>query len=91
MRKHWAYRHAVCAIVLVAALAGEAAAQDMLRHVDLSSPQMTEAEMTRDEVLAALAAASPERPADLGGKRLSGLDLSGIDFGGASLRAAYLN
>jgi hypothetical protein len=34
-----------------------AAAQDMMQHVDLTSPEMTAAEMTRAEVEAAIAAA----------------------------------
>ena len=52
-----------------------ATAQDMMRHVDLSSPDMVSAEMTRGEVEAALAAATITAPADFTGKRLSGLDL----------------
>src|SRR5262245_24081977 len=68
-----------------------AAAQDMMRHVDLTSPEMTSAEMTRADVEAAIAAATPARPADFTGKKLSGLDLSGLDLSGAVLRAARLN
>jgi len=41
--------------------------------------------LTRDQVLAALAAATPQRPADLTGKDLSGLDLAGVDFKRANL------
>src|SRR4029077_19774216 len=41
-----------------------AGAQDMMRYLDLTSPAMTQAEMTRSEVQAALAAASAEHPAD---------------------------
>src|SRR5262249_38348387 len=59
-------------------LAHTAPAQDMMRHVDLTSPEMTSAEMTRAEVETALAAATAERPADFTGKKLSGLDLSGL-------------
>src|SRR5262245_65746096 len=68
-----------------------AAAQDMMRHVDLNSPEMTTAEMTRDEVAAKAAAATPSRPADFTGKKLSGLDLSGLDLSGAIFRTARLN
>jgi hypothetical protein len=45
-------------------IAMTAAAQDMMRHVDLSSPDMVSAEMTRGEVEAALAAATVAAPAD---------------------------
>ena len=61
-----------------------AAAQDMMQHVDLTSPEMTAAEMTRAEVEAAIAAATSTQPADFTGKKLSGLDLSGLDLSGAS-------
>ena len=44
-----------------------AAAQDMMRHVDLSSPDMVAAEMTRAEVEATLAAATSAAPADFTG------------------------
>ena len=57
-----------------------ATAQDMMRDVDLSSPGMVSAEMTRGEVEAALAAATNAAPADFTGKRLSGLDLSKLEF-----------
>ena len=45
-----------------------ATAQDMMRHVDLSSPDMVSAEMTRGEVETALAAATAAAPADFTGK-----------------------
>ena len=61
-------------------LAVTASAQDMMRHLDLSSPDMVSAEMTRMEVEAALAKATIVAPADFTGKRLSGLDLSGLDL-----------
>ena len=53
-------------LTLVAALAlfglsGGAAAQDMMRHVDLTSPDMVAAEMTRAQVQAALAEATSEK------------------------------
>jgi uncharacterized protein YjbI with pentapeptide repeats len=62
-------------------------AQDTLRHVDLASPDMVSAEMTRADVEAALASHQP----DFTGKKLSGLDLSGLDLSGVDLRAARLN
>ena len=84
----------VFAAPIAAALAwapiGSALAQDMMPGVDLSSPDMTSAEMTRGDVQAVLAATGGH-PADLSGKRLSGLDLSGLDFTGANLRLARLN
>jgi hypothetical protein len=57
-------------------LAAAAQAQDMMRDVDLSSPDMVSAEMTRAEVEAALATATVAALADFTGKRLSGLDIS---------------
>ena len=47
--------------------------------------------LTRQQVVAALAGASPSAPADFYSRNLSGLDLSGIDFKGANLAAAVLN
>jgi hypothetical protein len=55
-------------------LAVTATAQDMMRHVDLTSPDMVSADMTRADVEAALAAATVAAPADFTGKRLSSLD-----------------
>ena len=64
-------------------------AQDMMSHVDLSSPMFASAEMTRAEVEASLKALPGS--ADFSGRSLNGLDLSGLDFSGANLRAARLN
>src|SRR6201981_2879371 len=73
----------------------DGAAQDLLRYVDLNSPDMSSSEMTRVEVdallKAAAKAATEQRSADLEGKRLSHLDLSGLDFSGSNLRLARLN
>jgi len=66
-------------------------AQDAMDHVDLGSAEMTEPEMTRDELLALLSAAPADSPLDLTKKRLSGLDLRDIDFRGANLRWARMN
>jgi len=68
-----------------------ATAQDMMRYVDLSSPDMVSAEMTRGEVEAVLTMATVAAPADFTGKRLSGLDLSGLNLSSAIFRAARLN
>ena len=72
-----------------------AVAQDMLRYVDLNSPDMSTSEMTREEVGAVLKAqpqgGADQRSADLEGKRLSRLDLSGLDFSARNLRLAKLN
>ena len=46
--------------------------------------------LTRDQVLAALAAATPEHPASFVGKDLSGVDLSGVDFKRADLSRSRL-
>jgi hypothetical protein len=49
------------------------AAQGMMQHVDLASPEMTSAEMTRTDVEAAIASATSLHPADFTGKKLSGV------------------
>ena len=67
---------------------GAATAQDMMRHLDMSSPEMTSAEMIRADVEAVIASAAPGDAINFTGKRLSGLDLSGLDLSGAVLRAA---
>ena len=85
------YSRLAYAFVLMVLPCDFAAAQDMMRHVDLNSPQMTQAEMTRDDVVAELGRGTPEQPADLTGRQLNGLDLSGLDFSGAILRRVYLN
>ena len=56
---------------------------DMMSHVDLTSPKMSEAELSREEVIAVLEAATPDQPANLADKGLNGLDLSGLDLSGA--------
>jgi hypothetical protein len=61
---------------LVAAMIGlsvagwePAAAQTgMMSHVDLTSPKMSEAELSRTQVIAILEAATPDQPADLSDK-----------------------
>jgi hypothetical protein len=54
-------RSIVTAAIGLALATMTAMAQDMMRHIDLSSPDMVSAEMTREEVEAALAAAPSPR------------------------------
>ncbi len=68
-----------------------ASGQDPMDHVDLTSDEMTQSEMTRQELLAILSSTTADEPADLTSKRLSGLDLHDVDFKGANLRWARLN
>ena len=68
-----------------------APAQSPQSGVDMTLPKMVEAKLTRAEVEARLAAATPDAPADFTRIWLNGLDLSGLDFSGAILRAASLN
>lgn len=75
--------------LLIGLPGGQILAQDMLKDLDLSSPAMTEADMTREELETALEEA--DEPLDLTGKRLNGLDLSDLDLTGVILRAARLN
>jgi uncharacterized protein YjbI with pentapeptide repeats len=66
------------------------AEQDMLLSVDLTTPNMAQAEMSRADIEAMIDRASGT-PLDLSDKRLSGLDLSGLDLRGANLRLSRLN
>ena len=80
------------ALLLTLPISISATADDtMLQGVDLNSPAMTQADVTRADVVKILSAATPERPADLTSMHLSGLDLSRLDFSGAVLRDARLN
>src|SRR4051812_29397353 len=79
------------AAIGIGLVAVTATAQDMMRGLDLSSPDMVSAEMTREQVQNMLASATATAPADFSGKKLSSLDLSGLDFSGAIFRAARLN
>jgi uncharacterized protein YjbI with pentapeptide repeats len=81
----------ILSLIAAAAIWNCAAAQDMLQHLDLNAPGMTEAEMTRAEVEVLLQAASEGRPADLSRKRLNGLDLSNLNLTGVVLRSARIN
>ncbi|MGO9485485.1 MAG: pentapeptide repeat-containing protein [Rhodomicrobium sp.] len=86
--KRWCWGLAALAILCGAVC--PVAAQDMLQHLDLQSPAMTQAEMTRGQI-EALLSSQAGRPLDLSGKALNGLDLSGLDLSHAILRNARLN
>src|ERR1700743_1777412 len=84
--------------VLIAALLVhpfDAVSQDLLRYVDLNSPEMSTSDMTRAEVNELLKAVpqgpGDQRSADLEGKRLSHLDLSGLAVPCRNRRRAKLN
>ncbi len=65
--------------------------QDVMDHVDLASAEMTQAELTREELLVILSSATAGERVNLRSKRLSGLDLRSVDFKGANLRWARMN
>jgi len=76
---------------LIAAFWIEAAAgQGMLSGVDLNQPAYSQAELSRDDVIALLKRRQPDAPLDLSGKSLNGLDLSGLDLSRVNFRAARL-
>src|ERR1700755_609416 len=81
----------LAAPVIACAMPPMAAAQDMLRFVDLNSDDFTKADMTRTEIEAALSAIDPTTILDLSGRRLNVLDLSGLDLRRTKLQAARLN
>lgn len=64
---------------------------DLMDHVAMDTPDMTEAEMTREELIQLIGKCTSKNPPDLTNKRLSGLDLRNVDFKGANLRSARLN
>jgi uncharacterized protein YjbI with pentapeptide repeats len=68
----------------------ELRAQNMMRHVDLTPPEMTDAELARAGV-EQLISQSGGGSLDLSGKRLSDLDLSALNLQGANLRLARLD
>jgi uncharacterized protein YjbI with pentapeptide repeats len=76
---------ATLALATARAIANESvSAQDLLRHLDLTSPEMTQADITRLEIEVLISRGH----AHLTGSKLSGLDLSGINLAGAMLRSA---
>src|SRR5262245_47153388 len=64
---------------------------DMIDQLDLKSDEFTKAEVTKDDVLAAIASAGADGVADFSGKRLNGLDLSGLDLRRLKLQSARIN
>ena len=81
---------ALCAAVLLG-VGMTLHAQSAMDHVAMDSPEMTAAEMTREDVLARVAALAPGERVDFSKRRLSGLDLNGVNLAGADLRWARLN
>ena len=78
-------------VTAMVAFLGPTSAQDLIDLVDMSTPEMTEAQLTRAEVVAILEQATEESPADFTKHRLSGLDLSGLNFKRADMRWVRLN
>ena len=68
--------------------ASPAQAQGAMDHVDLTSPRMSAAEMTRTDIESLIAAAKPGVGIDLAERSLNGLDLSGLDLSKADLTRA---
>ncbi len=64
---------------------------DMVDQLDLKSDDFTKADVTRQDVLAAIAQAGKNGTADFSGRRLNGLDLSGLDLRRLKLQAARIN
>src|SRR5205823_7853202 len=56
----------------------------------IAAPLSAQQRLTREQVLAALAGASAQTPADFTGQDLSGLDLTGVDFKRANLTRCRL-
>ena len=90
MRRNNTFRFKLVTLLLMCTW-GVSVAQSEMDHVDLTSVEMTTAEMSRDELLALIANRMPGVSVDLSKRRLSGLDLSGVDLSGTDLRWARLN
>ena len=60
------------------------------RRPELSAPGPQQPALSRDQVLALLAAGNERAPVDLTGRDLSGLDLAGVDFRRADMSRARL-
>lgn len=80
--------HVFSILVVLALTPTFTVARSALDGVDLSSPAMTEAELSRVDVEAMIAVGTP---VDLTRRQLNGVDLSGLNIEGAVLRAARLN
>jgi uncharacterized protein YjbI with pentapeptide repeats len=63
----------------------------MMSNVDLTSAKMSEADLSREDVIALLDAATPGQPVPLADMGLNGLDLSGLDLSGADFSRSRLN
>src|ERR671934_163905 len=63
--------------ILALASGVPAAAQGMMQHVDLASPEMASAEMTRADVEAVIASATSRQPAVFPGRAMQSIDLRG--------------
>jgi len=89
------FRSGVCSALLGALVslfwASAGFAQDMMRHVDLSSPAFTQAELSRADIEQKLAGLKQGETLDLAAKALNGLDLSGLDLRRVNLQSARLN
>jgi len=84
--------HAVVSVGLLVLLpTGAACAQDMIDQLDLKSDELKKADVTREAVLAAIAAAGTDGVADFSGQRLNGLDLSGLDLRRLKLQSTRIN
>lgn len=83
---------AALTVLAVLTISQPAYSQNLLDNIDLTSPEMTEAETTRSAIIAQIENAAKSGEAlDLSHKRLSGLDLSNLNLSGAILRSARLN
>ncbi len=82
----------VCSLVsVIAVFSPHSSAQDLFELIDLTAPEMSQAQMTRADVEEILKLATEESPASFIKHRLSGLDLSGLNFSYADMRWARLN
>jgi len=82
----WIGIYACTSVFLLAPISAHS--QSVLQGVDLTSADMSETELSREEIIAMLASGGP---VNLTRRRLNGLDLSGLDLSGANLRAARMN
>jgi uncharacterized protein YjbI with pentapeptide repeats len=81
----------VAVVATMASTPLAARAQGAMDHVDLSSPRMSETDLTRADVEALIATAPHGVGVDLADRSLNGLDLSGLDLSHADLTRARLN
>src|SRR6185437_11176356 len=86
-RRHLARRHGAARRNGVTAMRWLSAGL-LMALLALAAAGARAAEMTAEQVRAAVAAAGPGHPVDLAGKNLEDLDLSGLDLEGANLTGA---